>query len=69
VKSFGATKFNLKIYNRWGQLIFESTTPGVGWDGKYKNVQQGSGVYVFYITAEGFCNGKFEQKGTFALIR
>lgn len=64
-----ATNYQFKVFNRWGQLVFESKTPGIGWDGKYNGVQQSSGAYVFYIAAQGFCNGTFEQKGTFSLIR
>lgn len=64
-----SAKYDFRIFNRWGQLVFRSTTPGEGWDGNFRGVPQKNDVYVFYITAEGGCNGKFEQKGTFALIR
>jgi hypothetical protein len=33
VKGFGIISMNWKIYNRWGQLVFQSTTPYQGWDG------------------------------------
>jgi gliding motility-associated-like protein len=62
-------KYDFKIYNRWGQLVYESKVPGAGWDGTLNGVPQKADVYVFYIAAEGGCNGKFVQKGTFALIR
>lgn len=64
-----AKKYEFRIYNRWGQLIFKSSLPGVGWDGKYNSILQPNDVYVYHITAEGNCNGKFEQKGTFVLIK
>jgi gliding motility-associated-like protein len=64
-----AARYVFSIYNRWGQLIFQSKTPGVGWNGKYRSTLQPKDVYVYYIIAEGGCNGKFEQKGTFVLIR
>jgi len=64
-----SNSYDFRIYNRWGQLIFKTTTPGVGWDGRYNGIIQRSDTYVFYITAEGGCNGKFQQKETFALIR
>jgi gliding motility-associated-like protein len=64
-----ATKFDFKIFNRWGQLVFQTSTVGKGWDGTFKFRAQPKDVYVYYITAEGGCNGKFEQKGTFALIK
>ncbi len=62
-------KYDFRVYNRWGQLIFRSATPGIGWDGTFRSKPQPKDVYVFYVTAEGGCNGRFEQKGTFVLIR
>lgn len=64
-----ATQFDFRIYNRWGQLVFRTRNPSEGWDGKFKFVAQPKDVYVYYITAEGGCNGKFEKKGTFVLIK
>lgn len=64
-----SANYDFSIYNRWGQLVFRSKVPGVGWDGTVNGIPQKGDIYVFYITAEGGCNGKFEQKGTFALIR
>ena len=64
-----SAKYDFKIYNRWGQLVYESKVPGAGWDGTVNGTPQKADVYVFYITAEGGCNGKFVKKGTFALIR
>ena len=64
-----ATKFDFKIFNRWGQLVFQTNTVGKGWDGTFKFVAQPKDVYVYYITAEGGCNGMFERKGTFVLIK
>jgi gliding motility-associated-like protein len=56
------------IYNRWGERIFHTTTPGACWDGTYKGVKQNPDVYVYLVTAKTFC-GKVFKKGTFALIR
>ncbi len=64
-----SAKYQFSIYNRWGQLVFISKVPGVGWNGIFQSKEQPGGVYVYYITAEGGCNGKFEEKGTFVLIR
>ncbi|MGZ3939784.1 MAG: gliding motility-associated C-terminal domain-containing protein, partial [Flavisolibacter sp.] len=64
-----SAKYDFRIYNRWGQLVFETRTPGIGWDGTTRGIPQKADVYVFYLTAEGMCNGNFEQKGTFVLIR
>jgi gliding motility-associated-like protein len=40
-----------KIFNRWGELIFESNDMEVGWDGYYKGVLQNNDVYVYKIQA------------------
>ena len=48
--------YNMQIYNRWGEKIFESNDIHQGWDGKYKNDYCPAGVYVYQIvvrTAEG----------------
>ena len=34
---FDPYNYNLKIFNRWGELIFESNDPNYGWDGSYSN--------------------------------
>ena len=36
VKGFGIAAMDWKIYNRWGQVVFESNNPFIGWDGTYK---------------------------------
>ena len=40
-------KYNLQVYNRWGEKVFESTDPVDGWDGVYQGIEQGMGVYVW----------------------
>ncbi|MFL5810369.1 MAG: gliding motility-associated C-terminal domain-containing protein, partial [Flavisolibacter sp.] len=64
-----AANYDFRVYNRWGQLLFRSKTPGAGWDGYFNSIPQPKAVYVYYIKADGGCNGKFERKGTFALIK
>ncbi|HEX6334864.1 MAG TPA: gliding motility-associated C-terminal domain-containing protein, partial [Flavisolibacter sp.] len=63
------TKYTFRIFNRWGQLIFQTNTPGKGWNGYVGSVLQEAGVYVYTVEADGMCNGNFFNKGTFALIR
>jgi gliding motility-associated-like protein len=41
-------KYLFVIYNRWGQLVFKSATPGFGWNGRLRNVAQPPGGYVWY---------------------
>ncbi len=45
------SKFNLFIYNRWGQLIFETDDAVKGWDGTFKGKMLSLGVYIFFVEA------------------
>jgi gliding motility-associated-like protein len=62
-------KVDLKIFNRWGELIFESTNQYNGWDGTYKGELQNPGVYTF-ITTVTYLDGKTANKnGSLTLVR
>ncbi|MFA7273585.1 MAG: T9SS type B sorting domain-containing protein, partial [Crocinitomicaceae bacterium] len=41
--------FVMQIFDRWGELIFESHDPEVGWDGTYNNIVSQDGSYVWKI--------------------
>jgi len=59
--SRGLTSFSMKIFDRWGELLFETTNiDGRGWDGKFNNVLQPQGVYVYMIDVS-FYNGVAEH--------
>jgi gliding motility-associated-like protein len=62
-------KFNLRVYNQWGEFIFESQDLGRGWDGTYRGSLQPNGVYVYYIDVT-FNDGTSKiVKGTITLLR
>jgi gliding motility-associated-like protein len=46
-----AYTFLLEIYNRWGELIFASNNPEIGWDGSYgkKNELAPNGTYTYTL--------------------
>ncbi|GAA5036869.1 hypothetical protein GCM10011506_32550 [Marivirga lumbricoides] len=65
----GAQQYNLKIFNRWGELLFESNDKEVGWDGYYKGELMPMGVYVFRLEII-YENGRREVKlGDVTLVR
>jgi gliding motility-associated-like protein len=64
-----ASKYEFKVFNRWGELVFYSKKQHEAWDGNWKGREAPGDVYVYYVRAEGICNGQFEYKGTFVLIR
>lgn len=42
--------FNLNIYNRWGEKVYESNNQATGWDGRYKGELQSPQTYVYMLT-------------------
>lgn len=64
--------FDLKIFSRWGELMFESKDPQQTWDGNSRGEPNPAGVYVWVIAWEGLENGQlksFTHTGSVALIR
>jgi len=62
--------FQFQIFNRWGQMIFESTDLKMGWDGKQNGKSVEEGVYMFHVTAKSVNDGHIlSQSGTITLIR
>lgn len=59
-----------RIFDRWGELVFETNDPGEGWDGKNKGGKQlNSGVYVYVVEAECFSGQKLMKTGNVTLIK
>jgi gliding motility-associated-like protein len=58
-----------KVYNRWGQLVFSTTTNNHGWDGTIKGKLQSSGMYVWAVKAIDYNGQPYTKKGTAILIR
>ena len=64
----------LRIYDRWGTLVFENThfainAPAAGWDGRSGNKEAPMGTYIYSM--QTVCEGgeKFEFKGSITLIK
>jgi gliding motility-associated-like protein len=62
--------FSLNVYNRWGQLIWESNDPSAKWDGTYNGVIVPQGTYTWTIEAKDAINDKkYQWSGHINLIR
>jgi gliding motility-associated-like protein len=57
------------IYNRWGELIFETTDKTKGWDGLYKGRPADVDVFGWYLKVKCFNGGETFRKGNVSLIR
>ena len=69
VKGFGIASMDWKIFNRWGQVVFESNNPFIGWDGTYRGAAQPMDVYAYTLSATFFNGTKTQRKGDITLIR
>jgi len=69
VHGFCIGTYNLQIFNRWGEKVFETTSMSDSWDGSFRGKNMDTGVFVY--KAEGITiDGKpFSIKGNITLIR
>jgi gliding motility-associated-like protein len=62
--------FTLLIFNRWGEVIWESHDPKGRWDGTYNGTVLKEGIYIWKIETKDLLNdGKYEFKGFINIIR
>lgn len=65
----GNQEFTFTIFNRWGQLVFQTSNPNDGWDGTYEGQEEEMGVYVYELRTV-FTNGRVKTaQGNVTLIR
>jgi gliding motility-associated-like protein len=61
--------YSLKIFNRWGELLFESKDINNRWDGTYKGLAVSEGTYIYTLEAIG-SDGRFHShNGSLLLLR
>jgi gliding motility-associated-like protein len=58
-----------RVFNRWGQMIFSTTTLQQGWDGRFGGQDQPGGVYTWMVEGITHDDRKITKKGTVTLIR
>ncbi len=59
--------FSMKVFNRWGQMMFMSDDPNKGWDGTYEGNLVPNGNYIYLVEFEDM-NGKLNEKKGFIMI-
>ena len=67
----GASGFNLRVWNRWGELIFESNSAELGWNGKKNNIGRRApmGAYPYELHYTRYDGEFVSKKGMVTLIR
>jgi gliding motility-associated-like protein len=64
----GNDGYEFFIYNRWGQLVFSTTNPNDGWDGRYNGNYVPGDVYVYLLRFRDALNRPRQIKGNVAVI-
>jgi len=69
VYGYGIKVLILKVFNRWGEKVFESHDQLIGWDGTYKGILQMPGVFAYEATVVFLDNRTKALKGSVTLVR
>ena len=64
----GVTEYQLQIFNKWGEMLYESNDVNKGWDGYYRGMLCKQDVYVWKVTARFVDGQRFEQAGDVTLL-
>lgn len=64
-----ATLNYFRIFNRWGNMVFETKDINQGWNGEYNGVPQPVGVYVYQVQATTSTGKIFQKQGNTTLLR
>ncbi|PCJ80865.1 MAG: hypothetical protein COA57_14685 [Flavobacteriales bacterium] len=62
-------EMHLMIYNRWGQVVFESKDQNLGWDGTHNGKPLNSGVFAYYLRVTLTTGELIEKSGNISLMR
>jgi gliding motility-associated-like protein len=68
IKGVFVQTFNIKIFDRWGEQLFESNTIEKYWDGKFENKQVQQGTYYYQVKVLGADGKLFEKAGTIEVL-
>jgi len=58
-----------RVFNRYGQLVFETKEQGKGWNGNIQGNNQGTNAFVYQCQAIDYLGKTIKQSGTFVLIK
>jgi gliding motility-associated-like protein len=61
--------YYFRIFNRWGQLLYETNMIGKGWDGIYKGAASVQDVYTWTLEAMGEDGKRYKKSGSSILLR
>jgi gliding motility-associated-like protein len=60
--------YNMRVYNRWGQKVWESDDKKRQWDGYVDGIKAADGVFAWYVTFDGWDDKVYRMAGTVTLL-
>jgi len=69
VKGGPFEKMRFRVYDNWGELLFETTDQTIGWDGRKQGIDQPVGVYVWTLEVDMYNNRQVKKNGDVTLMR
>ena len=69
IKAGTYKRFNIQIFNRWGEIMWTADDPQIGWDGTYKNKPAKQDVYSYLVRVTSLGDEEFTYTGTITLLR
>ncbi len=64
-----AQSYKFIVFNRWGEILFKTDNPKVGWDGKFDNKLVEQGIYFYRLEFVGADDLRHEEKSTIMILR
>ncbi len=69
VRSKFIDEMELKIVNRWGQIVFQTTDPAEGWDGTYQGEELAPDAFAYWLRVTCINGTDYETQGNVSIIR
>ena len=69
VRGRNIADLDFKVFDRWGEVVFQTTDQAAGWDGAYKGKPVDPAVYVYWLTVHCVDGQEFFTKGNVSVIR
>lgn len=60
--------FEIRIFDRWGRMVFQSTNPRFRWDGREKGKLRPNNTYTYYIKISAYGGGDYLYKGVITVL-
>ena len=69
IKSRGVKEFSIMIFNRWGEILFQTSDITDSWDGTFDGKEVQEGIYYYSVYGKDYKNEVFQEKGNLMLLR